>query len=133
MLNEQAGNSIEPPSTAKRNYLERPSCEIIREVHRTLQTSGLERFSFSLIQSLRDRLNDVIHHLDQLPEPAFREMIEVIDGVRESCNEMRLALFLFDLEEVNPLHRFVMRNRAVVRGKYILQKMLLVWPVEPSC
>jgi hypothetical protein len=75
----------------------------------------------------------VIHHLDQLPEPAFGEMMEVIAGVRDSRNELRLALFLFDVEEINPIHRFVMRNRALVRGKQILQKTLLVWPVEPSC
>ena len=133
MLKEKAGNSIELPSQANRKYLEHQSCQIIREVHQTLQPSSLEKFSFSLIQSLWSRLSDVIHHLDQLPEPAFGEMIEVIDGVRESRNELRLALFLFDVEEINPLHRFVMRNRAVMRGEQILQKMLMVWPVDPSC
>ena len=133
MLKEKAGNSIELPSQANRKYLEHQSCQIIGDVHQTLQTSGLEKFSFSLIQSLWDHLNDVIHHLDQLPEPAFGEMMEVIDGVREARDELRLALFLFDVEEINPLHRFVMRNRAIVRGKQILQKTLLVWPVEPSC
>ena len=133
MLNEKAGNSIELPSRANRKYLEHQSCQIIGEVHQTLQTSGLEKFSFSLIQSLWDRLNDVFLHIDQLPEPAFVEMIEVVNGVRESRNELQLALFLFDVEEINPLHRFVMRNRAVVRGKLILQRTLQVWPVEPVC
>ena len=133
MLKEKAGNSIELPSQANRKYLEHQSCQIIGDVHQTLQTSGLEKFSFSLIQSLRDRLSDVVHHLDRLPEPAFREMMEVIDGVREARDELRLALFLFDVEEIDPLHRFVMRSRALVRGKQILQKTLLVWPVEPSC
>ena len=133
MLKEKAGNSIELPSQANRKYLEHQSCQIIGDVHQTLQTSGLEKFSFSLIQSLWDRLSDVVHHLDRLPEPAFREMMEVIDGVREARDELRLALFLFDVEEIDPLHRFVMRNRALVRGKQILQKILLVWPVESSC
>ena len=133
MLKERAGSSIELLSQANRKYLEHQSCQIIGEVHQTLQTSGLEKFSFSLIQSLWDRLNDVFRHIDQLPEPAFVEMIEVVNGVRESRNELQLALFLFDVEEINPLHRFVMRNRAVVRGKLILQRILLVWPVEPLC
>jgi hypothetical protein len=133
MLKEKAGNSIELPSRANRKYLEHQSCQIVGDVRQTLQTSGLQKSSFSLIESLWNHLNDVIHHLDQLPEPAFREMMEVIAGVRESRNELRLALFLFDVEEINPLHRFVMRNRALVRGKQILQKTLLVWPVEPSC
>jgi hypothetical protein len=74
----------------------------------------------------------VIHHLERLPEAAFRNMIEVIDGLSEARNELRLSRFLFDLEEIHPVHRLLMRNRAVLRGKRIVRKMLLVWPADPS-
>ena len=128
MLKEQAGNSIELPSQANRKYLDHQSCEMIREVYQNLYRSNPDKFTYSFIHSLWKSLNDVIHHLERLPEAAFKELIEVIVDLREARNELRLACFLFDVEEINPLHRLIMRNRAVMRGKHRVQKSLLVWP-----
>ena len=128
MLKEQAGNSIELPSQANRTYLDHQSCEIIREVYQSLYRSNPDKFTYSFINSLGNTLNGVIHHLERLPEAAFKELIEVIDELREAHNELRLACFLFDVEEINPLYRLIMRNRAVMRGKHRMQKSLLVWP-----
>ena len=132
MLQSQAGNSIELPSQANREYREQQYCEIVREVYQILETSSLDKFTYPMIHSLWNTLSDVIHQLERLYEAAFKEMIEVIEGLSEARNELRLSCFLFDVEEINPLHRLIMRNRAVRRGKQQLQKMLLVWPASPS-
>ena len=132
MLQRQAGNSIELPFQANREYREQQNCEIVREVYQILETSSLDKFTYPMIHSLWNTLNDIIHHLERLPEAVFREMIEVIDGLREARNELRLSCFLFDVEEISPLHRLIMRNRAVRRGNQQVQKMLLVWPANPS-
>ena len=132
MLKEQSGNSIELSPRTNRRYLEHQSCEIIREAYLSLSRSSLDKFTYSFLNSPWNTLNDVIHHLERLPEAVFKEMIEVIEGLSEARSELRLASFLFAVEEINPVHRLIMRNRAVVRSTKILQRMLLVWPVDAS-
>jgi hypothetical protein len=130
MLKEQAGHSVEILPQADRQYLEHRYCESVRQICETLDTSSLDRFTFSLIDSLWDVLNHILHELEQLPEAVFKELIEVIESLSEARNELRLARFLFELEEINALHRLILRNRAVLRGRDILHKMLLAWPVQ---
>src|SRR5688572_2941709 len=110
MLKEQAGT----PEERNGRYLEHRHCVIVREIEQTLHTSSLEKFTYSWIDSLREELNAIVHELEILPEEAFKEMIEVIDGLGEARNELRLAMFLFNVEEIHPVHRLVMRNRAVL-------------------
>jgi hypothetical protein len=123
MVKEQAGNSVE---------LEHQCCEIIREVYESIHTSGLDKFTFSLIDSLWNDLNIVIPQLERLPEGAFKELLEVIEGLAEARNELRLARFLFDVEEINAIYRLMMRNRAVLRGEQILHKVLTLWPSQSA-
>jgi hypothetical protein len=123
MKKKQAGNSVE---------LEHQYCEIVREVYQTIHTSGLDKFTFSLIDSLWNDLNAALHDLERLPEAVFKELLEVIEGLTEARNELRLARFLFDVEEINPVYRLIMRNRAVLRGEHILHKVLAVWPLQSS-
>jgi hypothetical protein len=126
MRKEQAGNSTELLHQANRKQLEHGYCEIIREVYQTIHQFSLDKFTFSFMDSLYNDLNAVVYDLDRLPEEIFKELIEVIIRLREARNELRLARFLFDLEEINPVRRLVMRNKAVLRGKHILHKVLLV-------
>jgi hypothetical protein len=123
MRKKQAGNSVE---------LEHQYCEIAREVYQTIHTSGLGKFTFSLIDSLWNDLNEIVHDLEHLPEAEFNELIEVIEGLTQARNELRLARFLFDVQEVNPIHRLVMRNRAILRGEGILHKVMAVWPSQAA-
>ena len=132
MLKEQAGHSAELSHPVHREHMEHERCELVREVCQTLETSGLEKFTYSLITSLCAVLNDVIHELERLPEARFKALIEVIDGLGEARHELRLSRFLFEVEEINPVYRLIMRNRALMRGKQILQRMLSVWPVDPG-
>lgn len=125
MQKEQAG-----PHEANRTYEEHQHCERVREIHQAIHSSSLDKFTYSRVHSLWEELNDILHALERSPEEAFRELIEVIDGLREARDELRLARFLFDVEEINPVHRLVMRNRAVSRGKALLCKVLQVWPVQ---
>ena len=130
MLKRQAGHSVEILSPANGKYLEHQYCESVREIYRSLHRSSLDKFTHSWIDSFRDQLNVVIHELEYLPETAFKELIEVIDGLSETRNELRLARFLFDVEEINPVYRLILRNRAIFRGRDILHKTLQVWPVQ---
>ena len=132
MLKEQAGTPVELPQPANGKYLEHQNCEIVREVFQTLDQSCLDEFTHSFIDSLCNDLNGMIHELDCLPEAEFKELIEVIHRLGEARDELRLALFLFDLEEIDPLYRLLMRNRAVLRGQKILQRVLWVWPLYNS-
>jgi hypothetical protein len=126
MLKEQAGR----PEEQNGKHLEQQHCETVREIYQTLYTSSLEKFTYSRIDSVREELHAIVQRLESLPEEAFKEMIEVIDGLREARNELRLAMFLFNVEEIHPVHRLVMRNRAVLRGREILHKVLRIWPEQ---
>ncbi len=133
MLNKHAGNSMELPSKqTNTKYLEHQHCEIAREVYQTIHRSSLDKFTFSLIDSCWNDLNAVVHELNYLPDEVFKELLEVSEGLTEARNELRLARFLFDVEEINAVYRLVMRNRAVLRGKHILHKILTVWPLQSS-
>jgi hypothetical protein len=133
MLNKQAGNSVElPRKQANTKYLDHQHFEIAREVYQTIHRSGLDKFTFSLIDSLWNDLNVVVHELNHLPDDVFKELMELIEGLTEARNELRLARFLFDVEEINAVYRLVMRNKAVLRGKHILHKILTVWPLQSS-
>src|SRR5215208_4713707 len=127
MINEQADNTAKWVTQANRNTVESRCYEIVREVYQTIARSGLNNFTYSFIDSLWNDLNIVVYELDRLPEPAFKKLIGVIGGLNEARNELRLARFLFDVKEINAVHSLVMRNRAVLRGKDMLCRILQVW------
>ena len=124
MLKERAGT----PEERNDRYLEHQRCEIVREIYQTLHTASLDKFTSSWIESLWDHLNTIVHELERLPETVFKEMVEVIDRLSEARNELRLARYLFDVEEINPVYRLILRNRAVLRGRDILHRTLRSWP-----
>lgn len=128
MLKEQAGISTEPPHEAICKQLEHGHCEMVRDVYETIRRSSLNQFTFSLIDSLWSDLHVVLYDLEHLPEASFRELIDVIIVLREARNELRLTRFLFNVEEIDPVRRLVLRNKAVLRGKSILHEVLSVWP-----
>lgn len=132
MFKEEAGNSTELPHQATRKYLEKGYCENVREVYEIIDQSGLDRFVFPLIDSLCNDLNAVVYELERLPESTFKDLIDVTGRLAGARNELRLARFLFDVEEIDPVRRLVLRNKAVLRGKQILHKVLLVWPLYNS-
>ena len=121
MLKEQADNEVE------QQYR-----EVVRDVYQTVHTSGLNKFTFLWIDSLLNELNAALGELQLLPETVFKELLEVIELLTEARNELRLARFLFDVEEINPIYRLVMRNRAVLRGEHILHKVIKVWALHSS-
>ena len=132
MMKRPAGKSAEFVPQANTKYLEHQHYESARTIYETLQTSGLNKFAYSLIDSSWNDLSTIVHHLESLPEDAFKELMEVIQGLRAARSELRDARFLFDVEEINSVHRLLMRNRAVLRGKQILRKVLMVWPLHSS-
>jgi|SRR5215208_5395962 len=115
---------------ADRNTLEHAYYEIVTKVYRSIYALRLDKFTHSLIDALWNNLNSVVYDLERLPEPAFKELIGVIDGLTEARNELRLGRFLFDLEEINAVHRLVMRNKAVLRCRNLLCKILQIWPTD---
>lgn len=123
MLKEQAG-----AHRANSSYLENQYLAIVRDIYRTIHTSGLDKFTFAWIDSLWSDLAAALYELERLPEAVYKELLEVIEGLTEARNELRLARFLFDVEEINPVYRLFMRNRAVLRGEDILQKVIKAWP-----
>jgi len=132
MLRKQAGTSVKLLPSTNNEHLAHQHCEIVREVHDTLHTSSLAKLTYSFIDSPWNVLNAIIYDLDHLPEATFKELIEVIAGLGEVRNELRLARFLFEVEEIHPVYSLLMRNRAVLRGKRILHKVLQVWPLYNS-
>jgi len=132
MFRKPAGNSVALPPQVNRKPLDHPACEIAREVYQTIASSGLDKFTFSLIDALWQDLNAVVQELERLPEAAFKDLIGVIDRLASARNELRLARFLFNLEEIDAVRCLVMRNKAVLRGKLILQKALRAWPSQSA-
>jgi hypothetical protein len=130
MLKRQAGKTVELPQSQNSQYLELQHCESVRGVYQNIHTSSLDKFTFAWVHSLWNQLNSVIYELDRLPEETFREMIEVITRLSEARDELRLARFLFDVEEINQVYRLILRNKAVLRGMRILDKALHVWPAS---
>lgn len=130
MLKNRTGNSAGLPHRPDRNYLQSEDHALARDVYQTIDRSGLDKFTSSFIDTVSSDLNTVVQHLDRLPEDEFREFIEIIPSLMEARNELRLARFLFDVDEINAVYRLVMRNRAVLRGKHILHKALGGWPYQ---
>ena len=127
MLDKEADNVAKQ---TQGTYLEYPCFEMIRDVHRTIGVSSLSEFTFSMLDSLWRDLNVVVQNLERLPDEIFKELIEVILTLTEARNELRLARFLFRVEEIHPVYRLVMRNRAVLRGQDILGRVLMIWPLQ---
>lgn len=123
MLTEQAGTATELPHEA----LEHGYCVIIREVYERIHRSSPDQFTLACIDSLSNDVNAVFYELERLPEASFTELIEVIIRLRDARNELRLARFLFDVEEIDPVRRLILRNKAVLRGKAVLYRVLSVW------
>ena len=132
MLKEQPGTSIDLPHPVAAKPLESGHCEIVRDVCADVDRSRLGQLTLSHIDAFWRELNAVLSALECLPETSFQALIEVILCLREARNELRLARFLFDVKEINPTYRLVMRNRAVWRGNEILHKVLQVWPLQSS-
>lgn len=127
MLKRQAGKSAEQ-SQEGTQVLEHQHCERVKQIHYILHTSGLEKYTSMFIDSLYGESTAILYELEVQPEDTFKALMEVIDGLRAARNELRHARFLFDIQEINPVHRLVMRNRAALRGKDVLQKVIQVWP-----
>src|SRR5215211_3864123 len=105
MLKEQAGRSAERLPQADGKFLEHQYYENITEIYRTIHTSSLNRFTYSLVDSLWNDLSTVLYELERLPETAFKKLVEASAGLSEARNELRLARFPFDVEEINAVHR----------------------------
>jgi hypothetical protein len=124
MLKEQAGTAVEAPHQADGEYLEHPYYQTARDVYQTIHTSHLDRFTFLWVESLWEDLSAALYELESLPETVSKDLLEVIELLTDARNELRLARFLFDVEEINPVYRLVMRNRAVLRSEHILHKVI---------
>ena len=127
MLKEQTG-----AHPANSSYLEDQYLDIVRDIYQTIHTSGLDQFTFAWIDSLWNDLSAALYELERLPESVFKELLEIMEGLIETRNEMRLARFLFAVEEINPVYRLIMRNRAVLRGKHGLHRVIGIWPRHSS-
>jgi len=132
MLRKRARTSVDLPPPLDGKYLEPQQHEIVRELCQTLRRSSLNQFTYSFVDCRCRDLNAVVYELDGLREASFKELIEVLNRLGEARNELRLARFLFDVEEIHPVYRFVMRNKSVLRGKKILHQVLGVWPLYNS-
>ena len=132
MLRRQAGTSVELPPAVNGQYLELQQHEIVREMCLSLRRSSLNQFTYSFVDAQCSDLNTVVSELDGLPEARFKELIQVIVGLGDARNALRLTRFLFDVEEINPVYRLILRNRALSRSKEILYKVLSVWPLYNS-
>jgi hypothetical protein len=130
MLKRNAGKPVELPQSKESKCLEHQHCESVRGAYQTIQTSSLDKFTFARVDALWNELNTVLYELDRLPEESFKEMIEVIARLSEARDELRLARFLFDVEEINPIYRLILRNKAVLRSGRILDKVLHAWPAH---
>ena len=107
--------------------LEHQSYAIARDVYRTIHASSLDKFTYSWVDSLWNNLTLIVYELEHLPESSLVLLMEVIEGLREARNELRLARFLFDVEEIDPVYRLIMRNRAVLRAEHNLARVITVW------
>jgi len=127
MLKRQAGKSAEQ-SPQVTQVLEPQHCERVKQIHQTLHTANLQKYTYILVDSLYRQSITILYELEVQPEDLFRALIEVVDGLREARNELRHARFLFEVQEINSVHRLIMRNRALLRGKDVLQRVIRVWP-----
>ena len=111
--------------------LEHQSYEIARDVYQTLHAGHLDQFTYAWVEAVWEDLTALVYDLEHLPETARGELLESLEGLTGARNELRLARFLFDLEEVDPVYRLIMRNRAVLRGTDRLLRGIEVWPRTP--
>lgn len=122
--------SFDIPHPASKNYLEISYYEVVWRIYHSINRLSLNKLSLSFTSELCDSLDEIIQDLHHLPEERFKVLIAVIDSLSLARNELRLARFLFRTEEINPLYRLVLRNKATLRGKNILRKALTSWPLQ---
>lgn len=108
---------------------ERQIYEAVRVVYQTIHTSGLYKFTSTWVESRWMELDSALYEMEHLPLTIRRPLLDVMEGLREARNELRLARFLFDVPEIDPLYCLVMRNRAVLRGEVALCKLVMAWQV----
>lgn len=128
MFTRPEGKSIERQTQTNGNVLEPQYCESTSKLYQTIHASGLNRFTHSLLDSWWDQLSVVVYSLEGLPGESLKEMMVVVGGLRAARNELRDACFLFDVGEIHPVHRLILRNRSVIRGKEILWRVIQSWP-----
>ena len=129
------GETIPPtlealPISPDGSVLEHELWEIVRADYHMMQASTLNKFTSSWIDSLLDHWSAILYDLERLPEEQFKQFIETIGRLASGRDELRLARFLFALEEVDPVRRLVMRNKAILRAKRILRQALSAWPPD---
>ena len=100
--------------------------EAVRVVYQTIHTSGLYKFTSTWVESRWMELDSALYEMELLSPKMDRPLLETIETLTEARNELRLARFLFDVPEIDPLYCLVMRNRAVLRGETVLYRVVNV-------
>jgi hypothetical protein len=97
-------------------------------IYKALAAAEPGMLTASFLEGLHNDLDAIIEHLTPLTDPDELESPAIIDGLIIARNKLDFALALFDIEEVDPLYRLVIRNKVVPRVRILLGDVLQCWP-----
>ena len=106
--------------------------EITSDIYQSLKLMNPWSFDRTFVCVAWEDLNAVIDGL--LPHMMDDEdtFVRIVDGLKAVRKELCFADSLFDVEQVDPLYRLVIRNKSALRLRYILDTILQSWETNPS-
>jgi hypothetical protein len=122
-------NQADPPagrSAANDQVLETEGWEVVRQTYQTLRTSSLFQFTLARVEGLYRDLEAALYQMEHGSAEVSPRFLKIAESLQKARNELRLALFLFDVPEIDPLYRLVMRNRALLRGEAVLCEVIKI-------
>lgn len=97
-------------------------------MYQTLAAAEVGMLTASFLQGLYNDLDSIIERLIPLKDPNELESPAILDGLIIARNKLDFALALFDIEDVDPLYRLVIRNKVIPKVRSLLEDVLLCWP-----
>ena len=94
----------------------------ISRLYRQINNTHPGKFSLPFADGLCSELDCVID--DLLSQVKSKELLAIIHDLTIARNEVLLTIDYLDPEEVHPLYRLVLRNKAILRLKNVLHGIL---------
>jgi len=116
--------------TASDTELEHIYLEMIREIYQVVRTANPWRFNQTFISSMLEDLSSVIGGLNSLAGSNDHAFFSLVNDLKSARAELRVTHALFDVEEISPIHRLMIRNKTTLKFRELLQSALQDWSIR---
>lgn len=115
---KRAEDQKTPARRQEREQLSSP----IGDLYRRIDSAHPGTFSVSFAEGLCNEIDCLVDQL--FSQAKSKEILAVVRDLTLARNEVVLAIDYLDPQEVDPLYRLVLRNKAILRLKNLLYEIL---------